>query len=129
MNLRAQAAVDLLSIVSDVRGGFGWAIVITNPAGLSVALSGLYADIGTKIDPETGVTVTGRHASVAVPVALLKAVFGEELPRAIADDKSKPWVVRVTGLDGISRTYKVQESQRDELGLCVCTLSDHRLGA
>ncbi len=114
MNLRIQAAADLLSILGDVTGGFGWAITLTSPEGVVVALSGLSTDIHQTIDPETGMTVSGRRASVSVPLALIEAAYGAgNLPRAIASSASKPWVVRFADILGHAHVFKVQESMPD----------------
>jgi hypothetical protein len=126
MSLRLQAAADLLSIVQDATTGFGWPIVLTSPEGLTVALMGLSTDVGQTIDPETGVAVSGRRASVAIPIATLTAL-GMGLPRAIADSSSKPWVVRFQDVHGAPQSYKVQEAMPDRaLGIVTCLLEAYR---
>lgn len=126
MSLRETAAADLLAILQDVSSGFGWPIAITNPEGVTVTLVGFSTDVGQTIDPETGVPVSGRRASVAIPIATLTAL-GMGLPRAIADASSKPWVVRFTDVHGTPQTFKVQEGMPDRvLGVVTCMLETYR---
>ena len=121
MSLREQAAADLQAFVED-PAGFGWPIVVTDPAGTSVALTGLSTDIHTTIDPETGQAVSGRRASVAIAIARLTS-SGLTIPRHIADGASKPWLVAFDDLEGASRTFKVCEALPDRaIGLVVCML-------
>ena len=126
MSLRDTAAADLLLIIQDANSGFGWPIAITNPEGVTVTLVGYSTDVGQTIDPETGVPVTGRRASVALPIATLTAL-GMGLPRAIADAASKPWVVRFQDIHGTTQTFKVQEAMPDRaLGIVTCMLETYR---
>jgi hypothetical protein len=63
--LRETAIADLRAI-TESDADFGWPITVTNPAGEQMELHGLSADIGLTIDPETGIAVVGRKASVAI---------------------------------------------------------------
>lgn len=122
MSLRLQAADDLLGILEDVDGGFGWPITVTNPEGVSASLTGYSADVGTTISPETGMLVAGRRASVALPIARLTA-SGLGMPRAIANQGSKPWIVVVDDIAGEPRRYKVSHAMPDRaLGIVTCSL-------
>lgn len=126
MGLREQAGLDLISILEDRDAGFGWPITLTNPAGASLDLIGFSTDIGLSIDPETGVAISGRTASVALPAARLRAA-GFANPRAIADATGKPWLVRFSDIHGRSHLFKVQEVIPDEaLGCVVCKLEVYR---
>lgn len=128
MSLRAQAAADLRGIVED-PAGFGWSISITSPAGVTAALTGLSSDIGQTIDPETGVAVSGRRASIAITIASLLAA-GLALPRAIADGASKPWIVAFNDIGGSSHTFKVCEAMPDRaLGVVTCLLEAYKPAA
>jgi hypothetical protein len=107
-------------------GGFGWPLTVTNPEGVTLALSGLSTDIGATIDPGTGEVVSGRHASVALPIALLQAA-SMGMPRGVADSSSKPWWVRFEDINGNPGTFKVKEAQPDRaVGLVVCILEAYK---
>lgn len=121
MNLRQVASADLRTILEDSAGGFGWPATVTNPAGVSAAITGTYRDVHQAIDPQTGEFVTGRQASLVVPLAALEAA-GLERPRGIASASSKPWLVDLTDLQGIERRWKVAETRPDELGCIVLIL-------
>jgi hypothetical protein len=126
VNLRAQAALDLVAILSDEGGGFAWPIDLTNPEGVTVALTGFSTDIGQTIDPETGQVVTGRRASVALSTSILEGL-GIGIPRGISDSRSKPWVVRFPDIHGVAQTFKVQEAMPDRaLGIVTCMLETYR---
>lgn len=126
MSLRAQAAADLLGILEDATGGFGWALTVTDPSGKTAALTGFSTDVGTSIDPETGIAVAARRASVAIPIARLTA-SGLGMPRAIADQASKPWLVTFQDVGGTSHTYKVSQAMPDRtLGVVTCMLEAYR---
>lgn len=121
MGLRAQAAIDLATITADTDG-FGVAITVTDPDGTSAALTGLSSDIGHSIEPETGMVVSGRTASVALAMSALTAA-GLGFPRGIADSDSRPWRVTFNDINGTEHTFKVSEARPDRaLGVVVCIL-------
>ena len=122
MGLREKARADLNKIVRNRSTGFGWDMLLTNPAGVQEAFVGFNADIGQVIDPETGMYMSGRLGSIAVTIAELNEK-GFDLPRAIADEMSKPWIVDLDDLEGESYTFKVSRSMPDRsAGLVVCIL-------
>lgn len=122
MGLRQQAAADLRAIVEDAATGFGWPVTLTDPSGTVVQLTGLATDIGIVIDPQTGVAVRGRKASVALSMATLTEI-GVGLPYAVADSSLKPWTVTVADVGGTEFTYSVLESIPDRAaGLVVLML-------
>lgn len=122
MGLRAEAAADLRAITEDDAAGFGWPITLTDPAGTSVDIIGLANDIGTTIDPDTGMAVTGRNASVAISLAALDDA-GVGIPKSIADSASKPWLVSFDDIQGEAHTFKVREALPDRaIGVVVCLL-------
>lgn len=124
MGLRAQAAVDLVAIVEDADG-FGWPITVTDPNGVSGSLVGLSTDIAQAIDPETGLAVAGRSASVALCIASLTTA-GLGLPKGIAESTSKPWVVEFDDVNGTAHKFKVSEARPDRAaGLVVCHLESY----
>lgn len=126
MNLRQQAAADLLGILEDTAAGFGWSVTVTSPELVSASLTGFSNDIGHTIDPQTGQAVIGRKASVALAIASLRAA-GLDLPRNISASSSKPWIVVFNDIGGISHKFKVSEALPDRgAGLVTCLLELYR---
>ena len=122
MGLREDAEKDLEVILEDPVGGFGWDIVLTNPAGNSIEIVGFTNDTAQIIDPETGVVVSGRLVSVTLRMStILAAAF--ELPVGIADRTKKPWLVQFNDINGVSHKFKVMKSAPDRtLGVVVLLL-------
>lgn len=119
MSLRLQAAADMLGIVESTSD-FGWSITVTSPAGVELAMTGLSTDIGTTLDPETGLPVSGRRASVALAMASLTE-GGLALPEGVYDKSSKPWLVRFADIGGTSMSFKVIQTHPDRaIGLITC---------
>jgi hypothetical protein len=122
MGLREQAAADLKAILED-DDGFAWPITVEDPNGLSASLKGSCGDIVQVIDFETGQAMAGRHAHVIIAIASLTAAGFTELPRGIADTKSRPWVVRFNDIAGKACSFKVREAMPDRtIGQVTCTL-------
>lgn len=122
MSLRQLAETDLGLILEDSSTGFGWSIIVTDPAGTSRTLTGFSDDIAQIIDPDTGQAVSGRLASVALRTSSLIAA-GLTLPRGIADSGSKPWVIEFDDINGSAYKFKVAQSNPDRaLGLVTCLL-------
>jgi hypothetical protein len=94
---------------------------LTDPDGLSATVRGLYRDIGQSIDPETGITVVGRTASVVVSRAALAAV-GLDVPAGVPQRDRKPWLAEVTSRSGDVLVFKVANRMPDELGTVVLQL-------
>ena len=124
MSLRALAEQDLGVILESDANGFRWPVTITNPEGTTVSsLYGLSNDISQTIDPDTGELVSGRLASVALRISSLVTAGFSDLPRAVADNAVKPWIVTFNDINGTSHTFKVRKSDPDRaLGLVMCTL-------
>lgn len=121
MSLRQQAAEDLIGIVES-SSDFGWPLVVTSPAGVSLAMVGLSTDIGTTLDPETGLPVTGRRASVALAIASLTA-GGLTLPEGVYSKSEKPWLVAFDDIGGNAYAWKVISTQPDRaIGCITCVL-------
>jgi hypothetical protein len=124
VGLREQAAADLRSIVTD-ESGFGWPITLVPPAGRSLDLVGLSTDVSQMIDPETGMAVSGRTASVALSIEVLHEA-GVGIPVAVPETNQKPWTVVFKDIGGCEWTFKVRESKPDRaMGLVVCMLSHY----
>jgi len=124
--LRQTASEDLTYILEDLMG-WSWPITITNPAGLSKPIQGFSNDISQVIDPDTGLVVTGRSASIAVSKTTLINAGFLVFPEGIADTSKKPWVVEFADNIGKSNKFKIVESTPDNtLGLIVCLLSIYK---
>jgi hypothetical protein len=118
MGLREEAAVDCQLILEDASSGFGWPFTLTSPLGVVTAHVGFTTDVGQTIDPETGIAVAGRRASVAVSLRSVTA-----LPTAVADETVKPWLVTFASIQGVAATWKVVEVLPDRaIGLVVLLL-------
>jgi hypothetical protein len=122
VNLRELAASDAQSFLEDVDAGFAWEVSLEAPERAPVALRGYSNDIHQTIDPETGVAVAGRRASVAFSTKTLAAAQ-LPYPRGEADSGRKPWVVVFNDIDGVPHTFKVIEAFPDRaLGIVTCHL-------
>lgn len=123
--LLEQAAADLQAILTDNVGGFAIPITIVSPQGTKVTINGLAADIGLSMDPETGLSVSGQKASVALPLRSLAAA-GIGNPVGVAARGSAPWFVSFTLPTGGEQTFKVASSAPDKLGCLVCFLEYYK---
>jgi len=121
VNLLEQAAADLQTILTDNVGGFATPITIVSPQGLKVTINGLAADIGLSVDPDTGMSVSGQKASVALPIRSLETA-GIGQPRGVSGRDANPWLVSFTLPTGGEQTFKVSSSAPDKLGCLVCFL-------
>lgn len=126
MNLRQLAERDLGAILEDSANGFGWDIVLTAPDGARHPVTGFSDDIAQVVDPETGLIVSGRLASVALRMSTLQRA-GLELPRAISDTAAKPWGVEFCDIIGHSHRFKIIQSHPDRaLGLITLILEIYK---
>ena len=122
MSLRALATADLRNILEDEDTGFGWPVTVKDPTGKTDSFVGFSNDISQVIDPDTGLAVSGRLASVGISTTTLTEK-GFDLPVGIADSGSKPWLVTFDDIGGNSFTFKVSKSSPDRaLGLIICLL-------
>ena len=127
MSLRDVAEADSKAILEDSLTGFGYPITVTSPDEVAASLTGFSNDISFSIDPDTGVAVSTRTASVALNISSLISAGFATLPKGIQDDKSKPWLVQFNDVDGDPFTFKVQEGHPDRgLGIITCTLEIYR---
>ncbi len=109
------------SVLTNTRG-FAVPITLTTPAGETHEISGLAADIGLSIDPETGVMIHGRKATVAISLAVL-GELGLATPEGSPDEDTRPWLVTWTPSTGGAQTMAVVGSIPDKLGCVVLELS------
>ncbi len=116
-NLYALAAADTKAILEDSAGGFGVPMVLTAPDGSTQNITGMAADIGNTIDPETGQNISGRAAHVSLPTASL--TIGT--PVGVPDELVSPWLVQLQ-LPGETtpQTFRIFETMPDRLGVLVC---------
>lgn len=124
MGLRQTAEADLGAILEDDVTGFGFPIIITDPAGNSGTgpLIGTPVDISQFIDPDTGQAVSGRQASCSIRISSLTAA-GLGVPKGIADSASKPWTAQFDDINGNPHLYKVSQSNPDSaIGVVVLLL-------
>ena len=112
MSLLDVAEADGRTILADLNG-FGHALTLVNPAGQEAALRGATRDISLTIDPNTGVPVAGRQASVVLSLTVVVAA-GLGMPRVIAETSGRPWLVRWTNPTGEPRVFKVADVSPDE---------------
>jgi hypothetical protein len=118
MGLRTQAIADAKAILEDSTSGFGWPLTLTSPAGVPALLVGFTTDVAETIDPETGVAVSGRRASVAIALLSLP-----ELPTAVPDANRRPWIVTFADVTLAASTWKVVEVLPDRaVGVVVLLL-------
>lgn len=123
MSLRLQATADLATIMGDVVGGFGWLITVTPPNGAPVIITGFSTDIGESLDPETGMLIAGRKASVALPIASLVAAGINTLPVAVPGTGDKVWKLQFADIGGSPHTFTVKTSMPDRaLGIVTVIL-------
>lgn len=129
MSLRVQAEGDL-AVTLEAPGDFGFPFVITDPAGLSspadgdpAQLHGQSGDIGTVIDPDTGMAITGRLAHLSVRISSLVAAGFTTLPSSAPDSALEPWIARYKDLAGNVQPFKVKSSMPDRtLGMVTLVL-------
>ena len=127
MSLRDVAGADCKAILEDSVTGFGYPITVTSPDKVTASLTGFSNDTSFSIDPDTGLAVSGRTASVALNISSLISAGFDTLPKGIQDEKSKPWLVQFNDVNGNPFTFKVQEGHPDRgLGIITCTLEVYR---
>jgi len=121
VSLRVQAEADARAILHDANG-FSWPIRILDPDGQQAQLLGFANDVAVSLDPETGLAITNRKATIAISIRDLIAA-GLEIPKGIADSEREPWTVEFNDINGRPTTAKVSEAMPDRsLGIVTCTL-------
>jgi len=121
MGLREEAEADMIEIHENTNE-FGWDIFLTDPDGVTVPVVGLANDIAQAIDPDTGLIISGRSASVSIPIQSITQA-GVGLPVGISDPTSRPWTVTFDDILGTSWTFKISNTSPDRsLGNIVCQL-------
>ncbi len=122
MGLRQEIRQHAHIILQDVKHGFAWSLVVTNPDGISACMKGFSTDIQDLIDPETEMAISGRQAEVTLSFDSLSKV-GLKHPEHIADGSGKPWTIRFDDIEGTSHIFKVMRTAPDRtVGLVLCFL-------
>jgi hypothetical protein len=117
MSLRDQAVADTAAILANTDH-FGQDITITDPGGLSGSVKGYSNDIALVIDPQTGMVVSGRVATVVVPISGLTSAGFTSLPEGVDGLLSKPWRADFEGA-----SFKIASTNPDRTaGVVVCFL-------
>lgn len=119
MGLREQAEADLGMIIEDRSFGWGWDIILTDPDGKSEPMVGLSQDIALAVDPDTGMLVSGRTATIALRISTLRAKGFAENPKGVPDKNKRPWVVKFNDINGVPCVFKVIRSNPDAMIGCI----------
>lgn len=124
MSLRIQAELDARAILED-RSAFGWPVMLADPSGKIEEVTGFSNDISLVVDPDTGMLVSGRDATIAVSIQTLRAAGFEADPRAVS--QGLPWVVEFWDINGNLGRFKVSRTSPDRsIGLIVMHLEVYR---
>ena len=127
MNFIQIAQQDKVFTLRDSVMGFGTVITITDPDLLSDTVTGRTNDINFAIDPNTGVPISGRTATIAIDMQELTEKGFTSLPVAQTDKTKKPWLVEYTDQLGNAHIFIVLEGNPDRtLGIVLCTLQFYK---
>lgn len=129
--LRELAARHARQFLNDRDSGFAWEAVVIAPDGTESdpPLRGFSTDISQLVDPETGIAISGRSASLTLHMRDVLDVFAE-LPRRIEGRADTPWRVRVADILGHTGEFVVIKSDPDRaLGYLVLGLGALDAGA
>ncbi len=127
MNFLDIAQQDKSFTLKDSEFGFGTVITLTDPDLFSAEVTGRTNDISLAIDPNTGVAVSGRTATVAIDMQELTDKGFSSLPAAQSDKTKKPWIIEWIDQLGESHVFTVLEGNPDKaLGIILCTLSFYK---
>ena len=127
MNFLEIAQQDKAFTLNDDEFGFGSTINLTDPDQFSADVVGRTNDISLAIDPNTGVAVSGRTATVAIDMQELIDKGFSSLPAAQSDKTKKPWIVELDDSQGNTHVFTVLEGNPDRtLGVVLCTLQFYK---
>ncbi len=123
MNLLQIAQDDKSFTLNDNLFGFGSTIKLTDPDLFSADVIGRSNDISFAIDPNTGQTVSGRSATVAIDLNELEEKGFSSIPEYESDKTKKPWIIEFDDTQGNTHIFTVLEANPDRtLGIVLCTL-------
>lgn len=127
MNFLEIAQQDKAFTLNDDQFGFGSTIKLTDPDQFSADVVGRSNDISFAIDPNTGVAVSGRTATISIDMNELTDKGFSSLPAAQSDKTKKPWIVEWTDQQSNAHTFTVLEGNPDRtLGIVLCTLQFYK---
>lgn len=112
MSLRTTAANDFKKITQNLKE-WGLKLTITAPDDSTFDVIGLATDISLKVDPDTGLVVSGRKASVAISLDQFRANDITEVPSMRPDQSGKPYRISFTSEDGNTYNFSIRESIPD----------------
>ena len=122
MNIRQLAQTHLAKILDSDSIGNSQSVFLTSPANVTETIEASTSDVSSLIDPQTGVAVRGRHATITIRIGLLTE-RGLEIPRGTEDTTKKPWLVSFDDINGDRWEFKVDDSHIDRtLGIVTCDL-------
>lgn len=123
MNLRELAESDLSFTLEDSVTGFGWSVTVTDPNLVSATLTAQSNDVSYKIDPETGMYVSGRTCSATLRISSLVTAGFTKLPYGELSKTAKPWICQFNDINGNAFKFRIMNGDPDRtLGLIVCSL-------
>lgn len=111
-NLRDLAERDLGAILETTDGGFGRAVVLTDPTGQSATIPGMTGNISNAIDPETGQIIVGDFAHVTLRISSIVAA-GLTVPTQEYRTGHPAWLLSFNDLAGVEQTFRVQRPEPD----------------
>lgn len=116
MSLREIAEKDLKFILENDTGGNRYPLTIIDPNGYQSVnqIYGCSNDISQMIDPETGMLVSGRNATVTIRVNHLITEGYTDLPEVEHDSGLKPWVIKMDDLQGNTHTFTIRSAMPDK---------------
>ena len=127
MNFRAIAEQDLSFTLEDNVYGFGVAVNITDPDGLSANVFGKQNDIAFQIDPQTGQAISGRVVEFDLRISTLTDAGFTSLPVNQKDKTKKPWIFEFDDISGNAGVFMVKQSNPDQtLGIIHCQLETYK---
>ena len=111
MSLVDLAASDFESIARNTNE-WGRSIILQNPSGETVKITGITGDISEVVDPDTGQLVQGRRVHIRIPLSDL-TVAGFQIPENIPDTGEKPWLVRFFDTQKVEYLFRVVQPLPD----------------
>lgn len=112
MSLYDLASTHNRFILENSATGFGVPMTLTAPDGSSQEITGMAADIGQVLDPDTGLTVSGRTVNITLHADSI--LIGT--PKGVPDIASKPWLIEFELPTGGIGVFKIMERETDKLG-------------
>lgn len=113
MGLRAQAELDLAGTI-EASDDYGWPVLVTDPAGTAVALTGSAGVISEQLDAETGLLITAQRVAVSLRISSIVTAFPSSgLPQGVLEEDAKPWLLTFDDLAANPGTWAVVDARPD----------------